>query len=326
MDRDVVGEATVQSPPKTVRDKMGQMQRNEAVTGWLFVTPWIIGFLAFILGPMLFSLYASFTEYGITTAPVWVGLQNFREIFTEDQYFWISLKNTFWMVLVKTPLIIILALSIAILLNMDLPGASFFRTIIYLPAVLSGVASIFLWEWILASDGLFNKGLAVFGIQGPAWFNEALWTKPAMVIMGLWWIGIEVIIYLAALRGIDKTLYEAAEIDGATFWTKSRFITVPLLSPTTFFLTITNVIGIFQIFTSAYIITNNPAVTTVGGPESSLLFYVLYLYKRAFGQQVGSGTLEMGYASALAWILFVIILAITLVQLWLSRRWVHYEA
>ncbi len=325
MDRDVT-RAPVADPPKRARGRMGRMQRSEALTGWLFVTPWVIGFLAFTLGPMLFSIYTSFTDYGITTAPQWVGLDNFREIFTDDRFFWISLKNTFWMFFVKTPLIILLALAIAILLNMGLPGSSFFRTIIYLPAVLAGVSSIFLWKWILASNGLLNQGLALFGIQGPAWFTEAAWTKPALVIMGLWYVGIEVIIYLAALKGIDKTLYEAAQIDGASFWAKTRFITLPLLSPTTFFLTITNIIGVFQIFTSAYIITTAPGISTVGGAEHSLLFYVLYLYKRAFGQQVGSGTLEMGYASALAWILFLIILAITLFQLWLSKRWVHYES
>jgi multiple sugar transport system permease protein len=325
MDSNLASQGAASQPTRK-RNRMGRMQRSEAITGWLFVAPWVIGFLAFTLGPMLFSLYASFTEYGITTAPKWIGLQNFREIFTADRFFWISLKNTFWMVLVNTPLIIILSLVIALLLNMELPGSSFFRTMIYLPAVLSGVASIFLWEWILSPDGLFNQGLSLLGIRGPAWFTDATWTKPALVIMGLWWIGTEVVIYLAALKGIDKTLYEAAKIDGASFWAQSWFITLPLLSPTTFFLVITNVIGIFQIFSTAYIITTDPAVPTVGGPEHSLLFYVLYLYKRAFGQQVGSGTLEMGYASALAWILFMMILAITLLQLWLSKRWVHYEA
>ena len=192
--------------------------------------------------------------------------------------------------------------------------------------MLSGVAAIFLWEWILEPNGLLNSGLEVFGINGPAWFSDADWTKPALVLMGLWWIGTDVIIYLASLRGIDKTLYEAAEIDGASGWTKNWYITIPLLTPTTFFLMITNIIGTFQIFTTAYILTTDPTISTLGGTQHSLLFYVLYLYKYAFGdsQVPGASGLSMGYASALAWILFVIILIITLIQLRLSRRWVHY--
>lgn len=303
-----------------------QLMRGEALTGWLFVLPWIIGFTAFTLGPMLFSLYTSFTDYNIIRAPQWVGLDNYREIFFEDSFFWISLKNTFWMVAVKTPIVIVLALGIAVLLNMDLPGSRIFRTVIYLPAVLSGVAAIFLWEWMLEPNGLLNSGLEVFGIRGPAWLSDAIWTKPAFVIMGLWWIGVDVIIYLASLRGIDKSLYEAAEIDGANGWMKNFYITIPLLTPTTFFLVITSIIGTFQIFTTAYIITTDPAITTLGGPEHSLLFYVLYLYKCSFGQGACSGRLEMGYGSALAWILFVIIMVITVIQLGLAKRWVHYEA
>lgn len=304
-----------------------QLQRSEAITGWLFAAPWIVGFLAFTLGPMLFSLYASFTEYNIIRAPEWIGLRNYENIL-RDEFFWISLKNTFWMVAISTPIQIVLALFIAVLLNLDLPGTRLFRTTIYLPTVLSGVAAIFLWQWILEPNGLLNNGLEVFGINGPAWFSDADWTKPALVLMGLWWIGTDVIIYLASLRGIDKTLYEAAAIDGASGWTKNWYITVPLLTPTTFFLMITNIIGTFQIFTTAYIITTDPTISTLGGPQHSLLFYVLYLYKYAFGdsQVPGASGLSMGYASALAWILFTIILIITLVQLWLSRRWVHYGA
>ncbi len=302
-----------------------RLLRGEALTGWLFVTPWIIGFVAFTLGPMLFSLYTSFTDYNIIRAPEWIGADNYQNIF-QDRFFWISLSNTFWMVAVKTPIMIVVALAIAVLLNIDLPGTRAFRTIIYLPTVLSGVAAIFLWEWILEPNGLLNSGLEVFGIRGPAWFSSALWTKPALVVMGLWWLGTDVIIYLASLRGIDKSLYEAAEIDGASAWAKNWYITIPLLSPTTFFLIITSVIGTFQIFTTAYILTTDPTVSTLGGPGHSLLFYVLYLYKYAFGdsQVPGTSGLAMGYASALAWILFIIILLITLVQLRLAKRWVHY--
>lgn len=324
MDRNAARQAAGDaSHPTKSRSKL---LRGEALTGWLFVTPWIIGFAGFVLGPMLFSLYTSFTKYNIIRAPQWIGLQNYERILN-DQFFWISLKNTFWMVAVKTPIVIVLALFLAVLLNIDLPGTRAFRTIIYLPAVLSGVAAIFLWEWILEPNGLLNSGLEVFGIRGPAWFSNAAWTKPGLVLMSLWWIGTDVIIYLASLKGIDKTLYEAAEIDGASGWAKNWHITLPLLTPTTFFLIITSIIGTFQIFTTAFILTTDPTVSTLGGTEHSMLFYVLYLYKYAFGdsQVPGTSGLAMGYASALAWILFVIILAITLVQLRLAKRWVHYE-
>ena len=324
-----LGEREQDTPAKRAAPrKRPRLMRGEAITGWLFVTPWIIGFAAFTLGPMLFSLYTSFTEYNIIRAPEWIGLQNFQQIFFDDRFFWISLQNTFWMVAVKTPIVIVTSLFIAVLLNMDLPFTRIFRTVIYLPAVLSGVAAIFLWEYILEPNGLLNSFLEIFGVQGPAWFSAAAWTKPAMVVMSLWWIGTDVIIYLASLKGIDKTLYEAAEIDGASGWAQNWYITIPLLTPTTFFLVITSIIGTFQIFTTAYIITTDPTISTLGGTEHSLLFYVLYLYKYAFGDSSVPGTtgLAMGYASALAWILFVIILIITLIQLGLARRWVHYES
>lgn len=297
------------------------LMRREALVGWLLLLPWILGFALFTLGPMAFSLYGSFTEYNIIRAPEWVGLENFRDI-ANDRFFWISLRNTAWMVLVKTPIVLVLALAVAVLLDQGFPGTRLARTIVYLPAVFSGVATVFLWRWILAPNGLLNEGLSHLGIDGPAWFSDPQWTKPGLVVMGLWWIGTDVLIYLASLRGIDRTLYEAAQLDGAGLWAKTRYVTLPLLTPTTFFLMVTNVIGTFQIFTSVYLITSN--ASTLGGPNSSLLFYNLYLYERAFGG-AGTGTLEMGYASALAWILFVIIMAVTLAQLALARRWVHYD-
>jgi multiple sugar transport system permease protein len=307
------------------RRKTSKLARREAITGWLFAMPWILGFLLFTAGPMLFSLYTSFTRYNIIRAPQWIGLRNYENIFN-DSFFWKSLENTFWMVGVKTPIVIIAALSIAMLLNMNLPGERAFRTIIYLPNVLAGVATVFLWMWVLAPNGLLNSGLASLGIRGPAWFSDASWTKPGLVVMGLWWIGAQVLIYLASLKGIPKSLYEAAEIDGASGWAKVRYITLPMLSPTTFFIMVTSIIGTFQIFTTAFIIASSGGKDVgLGGPSQSLLFYVLYLYNRAFGK-VGAGGLQMGYASALAWILFAIILVITLIQLRAAKRWVYYES
>jgi multiple sugar transport system permease protein len=295
---------------------------KEAMIGYLFAAPWIIGFLVFTLGPMLFSLYTSFTRYNMIAAPRWVGLRNYENLLTDDPMFWISLRNTFWMVIFKLPLVVVVSIAIALLLNMELPGGKFFRSVFYLPNVLAGVAAVFLWKWILAPEGLLNSALAWFGIDGPAWFSNPAWTKPGLVVMGMWWIGGNILIYLAGLKGIPQQLYEAAEIDGATSWKKTWHITLPMLSPTIFFQVVTGIIGAFQIFSTAYIITG--AESAQGGPGRSLLFYVLYLYNRAFGR-TGRGGFQMGYASAMAWILFVIILAITLLQLWLARRWVYYE-
>lgn len=301
---------------------------REGITGWLFALPWIIGFLLFTLGPMLFSLYTSFTQYSITTPPKWIGTDNYSSLF-QDDLFYQALANTFWMVCVKVPIVTVASLAIALLLNMDLPGAKAFRTIFYLPNVLSGVAAVFLWQWILLPDGLFNRGLAIFGISGPNWFNDPNWTKPGLVVMGMWWIGSGILIFLAGLKGVPSTLYEAASIDGANSWDRTWNITLPLLSPTIFFQVVTGIIGTFQIFTTAFIISGNnggggSGDVNLGGPGGSLLFYVFYLYNRAFGK-VGQGLFEMGYASAMAWVLFLIILVITLFQLWLAKRWVYYE-
>ncbi len=296
--------------------------KKEALTGWLFASPWLIGLILFTAGPMLFSLYTSFTRYNITTTPQWVGIENYQDLFA-DRWFIKALYNTFWMVIVKLPIVTISSIAIAMLLNIGMRGEKFFRSIIYLPNVLSGVAAIFLWQWILAPNGLLNDGLKIFGIKGPGWFVDPDWTKPGMVIMGMWWIGGNIIIYLAALKGIPRSLYEAAEIDGAGDWTKTWYITLPLLTPAIFFQVVTGIIGTFQIFTTAYILSGTDS--TMGGPGQSMLFYVLYLYNRAFGR-VGPGGFQMGFASAMAWILFIIILFITLIQLKMANRWVHYES
>lgn len=305
-------------PRSTLRMKLAY---REALTGWLFASPWILGFVLFTAWPMLFSLYTSFTRYNIIRDPEWIGLENYQAIF-EDARFYKSLENTFWMVGYKTPIVLVAGLGIAMLLNMDLPGERFFRTMIYFPTVLAGIASIFLWQWILSPRGLANDLLGAVGVDGPAWFTNPEWTKPGMIVMGMWFIGGNVLIYLASLKGIPQTLYEAAEIDGASGWRKARHITLPMISPAIFFQVVTSIIGTFQIFTTAYVISGTRSA--MGGPRQSMLFYVLYLYNRAFGR-VGPRGLQMGYAAALAWILFAIILVITLIQLWGAKRWVYYE-
>jgi multiple sugar transport system permease protein len=315
--------ATVEGARTTAPRPVLRPAVKEALTGWLFASPWVIGFLLFTAAPMLFSLYASFTEYNITTPPEWLGLRNYERLF-QDPFFYTSLGNTFWMVIVKTPLVVVVSIALALLLAMDLPWGPFFRAVFYLPNVLAGVAAVFLWKWILAPNGLFNEFLGWFGIRGPAWFSDPDWTKPGLVVMGMWWIGSGVLIYLASLKSIPKDLYEAGAMDGATGWSKVWNITLPLLSPTIFFQVVTGIIGTFQIFTTAFILSATGGNTDPFFANQSLLFYVLYLYYRAFGR-IGRGGFQMGYASALAWVLFVIILLVTVLQLWASRRWVYYE-
>jgi multiple sugar transport system permease protein len=300
---------------------------KESITGWLFALPWILGFIVFTAGPLLFAAYTSFTKYNITRPPEWVGLDNYTNLFKDD-WFYTSLGNTLWIVVVKVPLVLIVSLGIAMLLNVNVPGLKFFRAVFYMPNVLSGVAAVFLWLWILSPDGLVNSTLEIFGFRGPSWWADPNWTKPGLVVMGMWWIGGNILIFLAGLKGIPEQLYEAAAIDGAKGWTQFRHITLPLLSPTIFFLVVTGIIGAFQIFTTAFIITSSTTTgeggtLAIGGPRQSLLFYVLYLYLRAFGK-TGVG-FQMGYASAMALVLFFIIMAVTLFQLWLSKKWVYYE-
>ena len=296
-------------------------RRREAVTGYLFALPWLVGFLGLTVGPMLFSLYASFTNYNIVTPPQWIGPGNYSFIFQHDDRFRISLANTLYYVAVKTPLVISVSLFFAILMNMNLPGLRIFRTIYYMPTVITGVAAIFLWIWVLNPQGILNRGLGLLGVAGPNWFYDPAWAKNGLIVMGLWYIGSPVLILLAGLTAVPKHLHEAAEIDGAGTWTTFWRITLPLLSPTLLFLVITNIIGAFQVFNSAFVVSMTASTThTPGDPGQSLLFYEVYLYVRAFTD------LQMGYATALAWILFVVVMFITAVQLWLSKRWVYYES
>jgi multiple sugar transport system permease protein len=294
-------------------------RRREVLTGYLFASPWIFGFLTLTLGPMIFSLYASFTVYDITTLK-WVGAQNYQFIFQHDPDFWTALRNTLWYVTFKTPAVIIASLALALLMNQPVPGRKAFRTIFYMPTVVTGVAAIFLWVWILSPLGLLNTVLGALHLPQPEWFLDPKYSKPGMIIMGVWYIGSPMLILLAGLSGIPKHLYEAAKIDGAGVLSRFRHITIPMLSPTLFFIILTNIIGAFQVFNSAYVISTSAsgAKGQIGDPENSLLFYEVYLYNQ-FKQDL------LGYASALAWILFVVVLAITIVQLWLSRKWVYYE-
>lgn len=280
---------------------------------YLFISPWIIGFLLFVLVPMIASIFFSFCRYDVLTPPNWCGLDNYRRLFS-DELFWKSLKATSLYALGSVPLGLAISLFIALMLNRDIKGVAWFRTVFYLPSVISGVAVSLLWMWIFNPDfGILNHLLwKFFRIQGPAWIASEEWVIPSLIIMSLWGIGGGIVIYLAGLQGIPTELYEAAEIDGAGGWRKLINITLPMISPVIFFNLVMGIIGSFQVFTQAYVMTN-------GGPNNASLFMVLYLYRNAFQY------FSMGYASAIAWILFMIIMALTMLVFKSSPMWVYYE-
>ncbi|HIJ65394.1 MAG TPA: extracellular solute-binding protein [Candidatus Hydrogenedentes bacterium] len=288
------------------------LQRYENRMGLLFISPWVIGFVVFIAGPMLFSLAISFCNYDVIHPARFAGLENYAFMLFNDPLFWKSLWNTAFMVL-ALPLGMSVSLLIAVLLNTKVRGMRVYRTLFYLPAVTPAIAAAVLWYGLLNPDGLLNVGLRRIGIDNPpSWLGDARWSKPAIVIMGIWGAGGGMILWLAGLQGIPKQLYEAASIDGAGRLRQFRSITLPMLTPYVFFALVTGVIGVFQIFAQALVLTR-------GGPADSTLFYVYYLFNNAFRY------FKMGYASAMAWILFLIVLIATLIQWRLSRQWVHYE-
>ncbi|HRP47842.1 MAG: sugar ABC transporter permease [Trueperaceae bacterium] len=291
---------------------MSRLARREMYSAWLFISPWVLGFLFFLALPIGLSVYYSFTAFNVFQPPRWIGLANFRVLST-DPLFWKALYNTAYYTFISVPLMMIISLGVALLLNSKLPGMRFFRTIFFLPAVLSGVGVALLWLWIFNPDyGLINLLLGYLGIEGPLWLYAPEWAKPAMIIMSLWGLGGVMVINLAGLQSVPQELFEAARVDGANGWAQFRYVTLPMLSPTLFFNFITLTIGSFQVFTQAYIMTG-------GGPVHSTLFYVLYLFQTAFE------SLRMGYASAMAWILFFVIVGVSLFQLAASRRLVYYE-
>jgi multiple sugar transport system permease protein len=282
------------------------------VEGYSFISPWLLGFFIFTVGPMLASLYFAFTDYRAITAPRFTGLANFSRM-AADRYFLISLSNTAYYVFIGVPAFQLSALAMAMALNAKIKGTAVYRTIYYLPSVMPAVANAVLWVWIFNPDfGFANVVLGWLGLPPLRWLADPALAKPCFIIMGVWATGAGMLIYLAGLQGVSEALYEAAEIDGAGTWSRFRYVTVPMITPSIFFNLVIGFIGSFQVFTTAY-------VATGGGPVNATLFYVLYLYQMAFQ------SFWMGYASALAWVLFIIILLFTLVQLRLSRRWVYYE-
>lgn len=310
MDNGVVQPSPVVQPVK--RLFKFSMRKREAFFGYLFLSPWIIGFLAFLVGPMLASIYLSLTQYKMITAPVWLGLANYERMFN-DKLVWHSLRVTTTFTFIAVPLGMVAAMAVAVLLNQKIVASGVFRTIFYLPSVISGVAVALVFAWIFNYKfGILNYFLSFIGIEGPNWLGSPRYALWAFVLMSLWGIGGNVVIYLAGLQGVPVALHEAATIDGAGAWTRFWKITLPLITPVILFTLIMGVIGSFQTFTQAYIMTS-------GGPANATLFYLLYLYKNAFNW------FEMGYASALAWLLFIIILVCTIILWTTSARWVYYE-
>ncbi len=284
---------------------------RRTLEGYLFVSPWILGFSVFTAGALLGSFSISLMRWDIVGDPYFLGIGNYTRMLG-DQFFWKSLRVTFFYLL-NVPLNLVLGLCIALLLNQKIRGLSFFRTVFYLPSVTAGVAVSLLWLWIFNPRfGVINVLLDMVGIKGPGWLGSETWALPALIIMSVWGVGGSMLIYLAALQGIPTALYEAATIDGATQWSKFRHITIPMISPVLLLNLIMGIIGSFQVFTQAFVMTN-------GGPNYATLFYVLYLYQHAFQW------FNLGYASALAWVLFIIILLCTFLILRMSREWVYYE-
>lgn len=293
--------------------RRNRRQLQETIAFYLFASPWLIGLLVFTLGPMIASFLLSFADYPLIVPPKWIGLENYIEMFTDDKLVWQSLKVTFLYSLGAIPLFLTTSFLIAMLLNQQIRGITIFRTIYYLPSVISGVPVALLWLWMLNPEfGLVNNMLKEIGIKGPQWFFSTTWVIPSFIFMNLWGLGVTMVIFLAGLQGIPAHLYEAAEIDGAGAWSKFRNVTLPMMSPIILFNGVIGIIDSFQIFTPAFVITN-------GGPANASLFYGLYLYNNAFK------FFNMGYAAALAWLMFLIILIITGLVFRLTGSWIYYE-
>ncbi len=298
--------------------------RRRFVTGILFISPWALGFLLFTLYPMLSSLYTSFTIYHVRAPSEWVGLAHYRAVL-HDKRFWIALYNTTYMVVLGVPSTLVGAFLCAVLLNLNLKGRSIYRVIYFIPSIVPVVAASILWVWIYnTNNGILNTALRFIGIKGPSWLTDPHWSKPALIIMGWWGMGNTIVIYLSGLQDIPASLLEAAELDGASWLQRLWYVVVPMVSPVTLFNLILGVIAMFQYFTQAYIFATTQASYAVssgrplGAPLDSTLFYSVYLYYKAFIN------LKFGYASALAWILFIIILACTLLLMRISERWTYY--
>jgi multiple sugar transport system permease protein len=293
---------------------MNAGERRRLATGLAFISPWILGFLIFTLYPVGASLVYSFCDYDVLSRPLWVGLLNYHDM-VSDQVFWQSLGNTLLFSLISLPLGLSVALALALLLNNPVRGRGFFRAVYYLPSLVPAVAGAVVWLWILnGGHGLLDLALQRLGVANPPqWLSDPHWTKPALALMAIWGCGNTVVIYLAALQGVPRTLLEAAMIDGASPWRRLWHVTLPAISPVIYFNLIIGVIGALQTFATAFVMFTN------GGPDRSALFYAVYLYQNAFEVR------QMGYACAMAWVLFLLTLGLTWLASRSTRGFVHYQ-
>ncbi|MCL2736726.1 MAG: sugar ABC transporter permease [Propionibacteriaceae bacterium] len=300
--------------PRAERRRLNAKKRWDN-SGYLFLLPWMIGIAGLTVIPMASSLYFSLTKYPLLKGPTWIGVDNYIRLFA-DARVWTSFRVTFTYVIIGVPLQLAVALAIAVLLDRGMKGLSFYRSVLYLPSLLGGsVAIAVLWKAVFGADGVFNAFLALFGIHGMGWVSNPKTALGSIILLHCWTFGSAMVIFLAGLRNIPTMYYEAAEIDGAGPWKRFTSITMPLLTPIIFFNLVMQIIAAFQSFTQAYIVSGGN-----GGPADSTLFYALYLYKNAFSY------FQMGYAAAMAWVLFLVIAAVTGINFWLSKYWVFYDA
>lgn len=282
---------------------------KEAFAFYGFISPWLVGFLLLSIGPIIASMLLSLTNWDIFQPPQWIGLQNYREVLTSTPMFWTALWNTAYYALITVPLGILISLVLAVLLNQQIVLRRWFRAAFYLPSTLPTVAVVMLWMWLLAPAGLINEALGFLGIKGPAWFVDPLWMKPGLILMALWGAGGGTVLFLAGLQGVPTYLYEAASLDGASRFHTFISVTLPMLSPIILFNLVNGIIGAMQVFTQVYMV----------GTNNATVMMVPYLFQEAFQN------FNMGFASAIAWLLFIIIMALTLVILRWSSVWVYYE-
>jgi multiple sugar transport system permease protein len=310
----IISKAASTAVPKT--GTSSKRRRREALWFYLFVSPWMIGFLVFLFGPMIASVYYSMTDWDSFTAPVWVGFQNYVTLITDDPRFWRALWHTFYYAAVSVPLGLVLGLWLANLLNKQVRARKLLRTLIYLPTLVPLVATAMIFRQVLAPNGPFNDALGLLGISGPSWLLDGDWATPALIVMSAWSAGSATVLLLAAMKGIPKELYEAAEVDGAgavrQFWS----ITLPHLTPIIFFNLIMGMIGAFQVFAQVYILVPKGKLPAAYAGAETM---VPYLFDEAFGNY------HMGYASAISWLLFLVVLVFTLIAFRTARRWVFYE-
>jgi pectin-derived oligosaccharide transport system permease protein len=315
--RDTISKSAVrvETGPIAAKRTSNRRRRYNNLMGYLFISPWLIGFFVFILLPIITSFALAFTNYDILSAPKWVGLANFQRMFFDDRRYWHAVQATSLYVFTAVPLRLIFALAVAMLLNVGYRLAGLYRAIYYIPSLVGGsIAVAVMWRQLFGQEGLINSALVTLGIAGPNWLGNPDTVMSTLIVLAVWQFGSPMLIFLAGLKQIPSELYEVASIDGAGFWKKFFNITLPMLSPIIFFNLVLQLINGFMIFTQGFIITPN------GGPLDRTLFYSVYLYQKAFAE------FEMGYSAAMAWVLLIIIAFFTALVFKSSASWVYYES